>query len=180
MNQSTYKSGRTEQNTIYKSHISQSIPKLISPLIEDLSCNSITVRAICQGSLHIATIPSGANIYIYEESQGDYVLQSVQTGTMTSPTIIDNIECTGPTRSNKFKLTLPDYVDVEGILDIKNGEIYQLYIIMEKCTIPVVTEGGGLFIPALALGSLFFLLFGEEKEKRRKVVDYDKYKEIYE
>lgn len=162
-------------NVIYESHI----PLISVPLIEDLSCHGIRIRATCTGSLQIATTPSGADIYIYEESVGDYILTSVQTGTMISPSTINDIECTSPTRSNKFKLTLPGYVDVEGWLDITDGNIYQLYIIMEKCTTPGVSEMGGWLIPALAIGSLFFFLFGGEERKHRKL-DYEKYKEIYE
>ncbi len=164
------------QNIIYESHI----PLTLVPTIEDLSCNDIRVKAVCKGLLQIATAPSGADIYIYEEIQGDYVLTGVQTGTLISPSTINDIECTGPTRSNKFKLTLPGYVDVEGWLDITDGNIYQLYIIMEKCTTPVVSEAGGWLMPALAIGSLFFLLFGGEERKRRKLEYYEKYKEIYE
>jgi len=163
-------------NVIYESHI----PPISVPLIEDLSCHDIRVRAICTGSLQIATTPSGADIYIYEESVGDYVLTSVQTGTMISPSTINDIECTSPTRSNKFKLTLPGYVDVEGWLDITDGTTYQLYIIMEKCTTPGVSEEGGWLIPALAIGSLFFFLSGGEERKRRKLQYYEKYREIYE
>jgi len=164
------------QNIIYESHI----PLISAPSIEDLSCHDIRVRATCTGSLQIATTPSGADIYIYEESQGDYVFTGVQTGTLISPSIINDIECTSPTRSNKFKLKLQDYVDVEGWLNITDGNIYQLYIIMEKCTTPGVSEAGGWLIPALAIGSLFFLLFGGEERKRRKLQYYEKYKEIYE
>ena len=168
-------------NVIYESHIPLiSVRSISVPLIEDLSCHDIRVRATCTGSLQIATTPSGADIYIYEESVGDYVLTSVQTGTMISPSTINNIECTSPTRSNKFKLTLPGYVDVEGWLDITNGTTYQLYIIMEKCTTPGVSEEGGWLIPALAIGSLFFFLSGGEERKRRKLQYYEKYREIYE
>ncbi len=177
-------------NVIYESHIPLisaplisapliSAPLISAPLIEDLSCYDIRVKATCNGSLQIATTPSGADIYIYEEIQGDYVFTGAQTGTMISPSIINDIECTGPTRSNKFKLTLPGYVDVEGWLDITDGNIYQLYIIMEKCTTPGISEAGGWLLPALAIGSLFFLLSGGEERKRKKL-DYEKYKEIYE
>jgi hypothetical protein len=153
-------------NIIYESHI------------EDLACNMINVKATCKGSLQIATTPSQADIYIYEEIDGDYVLRTEKTGTMISPSIITDIECTGPTRSNKFKLTFPGYVDVEGILDITDGTIYQLYIIMEKCTATELGRGDFL-VPALAIGGFMLFLLGKDKRKR-KPEDYDKYKEIYE
>lgn len=165
-------------NIIYTSHTPLISSGSLVPSIEDLACNMINVRATCKGSLQIATIPSQADIYIYEEIQGNYVLRTEKTGTMTSPTIITDIECTGLSRSNKFKLTLPGYVDVEGILDITDGTIYQLYIIMEKCAITEL-GGGDLLIPALAIGGLMFFLFGGDRRKNKKV-DYDKYKEIYE
>jgi hypothetical protein len=150
------------------------------PSIEDLACNMINVKSACKGSLQIATIPPEADIYIYEgsESQGHYVLQSVKTGTMNYPSIISDIECTSSTRSNKFKLSLQGYVDVEGILDITDGTVYILYIIMEK---GAATElGGNFLIPGLAIGSFMFFLFGGAKRKRKQFEDYDKYKEIYE
>jgi hypothetical protein len=165
-------------NVIYTSHVPLIPSDLSTQSIEDLACNMINVKATCKGSLQIATIPPQADIYIYEEIHGDYILRTEKTGTMISPSVITDIECTGPTRSNKFKLTLTGYVDVEGILDITDGTIYQLYIIMEKCAI---TEfgGGGFLIPALAIGGLMFLLLGGDKTKH-KFEDYDKYKEIYE
>jgi hypothetical protein len=162
----------TIQNIIYMSHVP------LDPPIEDLACNMINVRATCKGSLQVATIPNGADIYIYEESQGDYVLRGVKTGTMNYPSTIPDIECTSSTRSNKFKLSLDGYIDVEGILDITNENAYQLYIIMERST--VTTLGGEDFlIPALAIGSFMFFLFGDNKKKHKKEY-YDKYKEIYE
>lgn len=150
------------------------------PYIEDLSCNDIRVKSACTGSVEVATIPPGANIYIYEEVQGDYILQNVQSGTISNPAIINDIECTSITRLNKFKLTLTGYVDVEGILEITQGTVYPLNIIMEQCTTPGVSEAGGLLLPALAIGSLFFFLSGGEERKRRKHEYYEKYKEIYE
>lgn len=169
------------QNIIYASHIPSISHDQQIPSIEDLSCNMIHVKATCKGSLQIATIPPQADIYIYEEIQGDYVIRTEKTGTMNHPVIIDDIECTGITRSNKFKLKFPGYVDVEGMLDITDGTIYQLYIIMETCPETCVTQfgGGSLLIPALAAGGLMLLLFGGDKKKRR-FKDYDKYKEIYE
>lgn len=169
------------QNIIYASHIPLILSGQDVPSIEDLSCNMIRVKATCKGSLQIATIPPYADIYIYEEIQGDYVLRTEKTGTMEDPTIINDIECTGPTRLNKFKLKFPGYVDVEGMLDITDGTIYILYIIMETCPETEVTQFGGenLLIPALAAVGLMFFLFGGDK-KKRKFEDYDKYKEIYE
>lgn len=152
------------------------IPSVLSvPYIEDLSCHRITTRAQCSGSLQIATIPPGADMYIYEENQiiPDYVLRSEKTGTMSNPTIINNIGCTSSTRSNKFKLSYPGYCNVEGMLDITQGTTYTLDIIMEPYT-PVTEFGGGdLLIPALAVGSLFALLFGKKEKKERK--DIHKY-----
>ena len=131
--------------------------------IEDLSCNHIRVKASCLGSVRFATIPNGADIYIYEESQLDYVLRSEKTGTMSNPTVINDIECTSPTRSNKFKLSYPGYCNVEGMLDITEGTTYTLDIIMEQYT-PVTELGGGLLIPALAVGALLALLSGRSKK----------------
>lgn len=147
------------------------------PLIEDLSCHGITIRTACTGSVEIATEPPGASIYIYEESQGDYILQSVQSGTFSNPAIINDIECTSLTRSNKFKLSLLGYIDVEGILKITDGQVYHLNIYMERYS---VTEAGGLLIPGIAIGSLLFFLFGRDKDKHKKPQYYEKYKEIYE
>lgn len=64
------------KNVIYSSHIPiiSSVPSF--PSIEDLSCNKISIKAICKGSLQIATTPSQADIYIYEETYGDYVLRT--------------------------------------------------------------------------------------------------------
>jgi hypothetical protein len=138
----------------------------------------INVKATCKGSLQIATIPPQADIYIYEEIHGDYVKRTEKTGTMISPSVIADIECTGPTRSNRFKLTLPGYVNVEGILDITDGTIYQLYIIMEGYTATGLGQEN-LLIPALAIGGLMLFLAGGIDTKH-KFGDYDKYKEIYE
>lgn len=150
------------KNIIRTSHI----PTIsMTPIIEDLACNIINVRATCKGSLQIATIPPQADIYIYEEIYRDYILRTEKTGTMIYPTIINDIECTGPTRSNKFKLTLPGYVDIEGMLDITDGTVYQLYIIMEKCT--VKEFGEDFLISALAIGGIILLLFGRDKEKHK-------------
>lgn len=165
-------------NVVYTSRIPLALHGLLAPSIEDLSCHKVNIKATCKGSLQIATIPPQADIYIYEEIHGDYVLRTEKTGTMSNPSIINDIECTSPTRSNKFKLTLAGYVDIEGMLDITDGTVYQLYIIMEKCA---VTEfgGGNLLIPALAIGGLMFFLLGGDKAKH-KFEYYDKYKEIYE
>jgi hypothetical protein len=165
-------------NIIYVSHIPLISSGQLAPSVEDLSCNMINVKAICKGALQIATIPDQANIYIYEEIHGDYILRTEKTGTMSNPTIINDIECTGPTRSNKFKLTLAEYVDIEGMLDITDGTVYQLYIIMEKCAITKFGQGDYL-IPALAIGGFMFFLLGGDKTKH-KFEYYDKYKEIYE
>lgn len=165
----------SNQNIIYMSHV----PLILSdtsPSIEDLSCHKVNIKAICKGSLQIATTPPQADIYIYEETHGDYVLRTEKTGSMTSPYIITDIECTGPTRSNKFKLTFPGYVDIEGILDITNGTIYQLYIIMEKRSVTMFGQGDFL-IPALAIGGFIFFLLGKDKVKSSKKEDYDKYRE---
>jgi hypothetical protein len=166
-----------DPNIIYVSHVPLISSGLFAPSVEDLSCNMINVKATCKGALQIATTPHQANIYIYEEIHGDYILRTEKTGTMLNPSVITDMECTGPTRSNKFKLTLAGYVDVEGILDITDGTVYQLYMIMEKCAI---TESGGDFlIPALVIGGIMLFLLGEDK-RQHKLEDYDKYKEIYE
>lgn len=163
-------------NIIHTSHIPLTSYGPSFPSIEDLSCNSINVKAVCRGSLQIATIPNGADIYIYEESQMDYVLRNVKTGTMIDPSIITDIECTSSTRSNKFKVTFPGYVDIEGMLDITDGTIYQLYIIMERCAINEPETAGGLLFSALAIGGLFFLLFGSRDKKHKKTIYYEKIK----
>ncbi len=155
-------------------HFSTSIPH-----IEDLSCHNVIVKQLCIGSLQIITVPSGADIYIYDDIQEDYILRSEKTGTIDDPTIIPNLECNSITRSNKFKLSLSGYVDIEGILNIKDNTIYQLYIILEPTTYQChVTEAGGFAIPLLAAGLLLFALLGDKKKK--KIADYEKYKEIYE
>ncbi len=147
--------------------------------IKDLSCNNIIIGQPCTGSLHIATIPSGADIYIYDDIQDEYILRTEKTGSISSPTIIPNIECNSITRSNKFKLSLSGYVDVEGILDIRDGEIYQLYIILEPDIKQCKTaEEGGMLLALIAGGLLISALFGDKKHKKLK--DYEKYKEIYE
>lgn len=133
--------------------------------IEDLSCNHISIRSQCTGSAQIATIPSNADIYIYNDILEIYELQSVKSGSIDNPSTIYNLECTSPTRSNKFKLSLPGYVDVEGMLDITQGTIYSLEIIMEPFTI--MESGEGLLLPALATGFLLFLLFRKDKKKHK-------------
>lgn len=150
----------------YLDKLSISQDNLSIPSIEDLTCNKISVKSSCTGSLEIGTIPPGADIYIFEESIGDYALQSVKTGSVGFPTIINGIECTGPTRSNKFKLQLSGYEEVEGILIITSGETYPLYIIFDPA--PLTELGGGFLIPAIAAGFLFFLLFGKKKKKHKK------------
>jgi len=134
--------------------------------IEDLSCNHVSIRSQCLGSAQIATIPSNADIYIYNDFLGIYELQSVKSGTVNNPSTIYDLECTSPTRSNKFKLSLPGYVDVEGMLDITQGTIYTLEIIMEPTT--TVEAGGGLLLPALAAGMLLFLLCRKDKKKHKQ------------
>ena len=154
------------------------IPQVIlTPSTEDLSCHRITTRALCSGSLQIATIPQGADIYIYEESQPGYVQRTEITGSMSNPAIIDNIECTSPTRSNKFKLSYPGYCDVEGILDITQGTTYTLYIIMEPYA-PVPEFGGGFLIPALAMAAIIVLLLGRKKREDKHKYEYHKLRVI--
>lgn len=143
------------------------IDSLPIPSIEDLSCNHISIKSSCTGNLQIATDPPMADIYIFEESVGDYILQSTKTGSIGFPSTINGIECTSPTRSNRFKLSFPGYVDVEGILIIESGTTYQLDIIMEPVS-PAELGGGGLWLPALALGGLILLLFGRKKKKHKK------------
>lgn len=145
-------------NIIYSSHV----PIISSiPSIEYLSCHKINIKTICKGSLQIATTPPLADIYIYEETYKDYILRTEKTGSIISPSIITDIECTSLTRSNRFKLTSPGYTDFEGTLDITDGTIYQLYIIMEK---RATTElGGDFLIPALAIGGLLSVLLGGKK-----------------
>ena len=152
------------------------------PRIADLSCHGISIRAICTGTVEIATQPPGADIYIYEEVLGDYVLQSVQSGTFSSPATISGIECTSLTRSNKFKLSRPGCVNVEGILEITDGGVYPLNIYMETCTTPTPTvpEMASWFLPGMALAALIFLFAVSDKKKRQKPKYEEKYKEIYE
>lgn len=133
--------------------------------IKDLSCHDISIKAICTGDAQFATDPSGADIYLFEESAGDYVLQSVKTGNMGFPSTINGIECTSPTRSNKFKLRLNGYIDVEGILFIESGTTYPLDIIMEPVSPSEL--GGGLFIPALAIGFLMAMVLGKKKKHKK-------------
>ena len=162
---------RPPMNQIYM-HIP--VDSLPTPPIEDLSCNHITIRAQCTGSAEFATIPPGANIYIYEESLGDYILQNIKTGSMNNPSIINGIECTSPTKSNRFKLELSGYEEVEGMLIITLGDTYPLHIIFDP--IATVELGLGFLIPALAAGSILFLLFEENKKKYKKKHKYNKEK----
>lgn len=134
--------------------------------IEDLSCNHVSIRSQCLGSTQIATIPSGADIYIYNDILQIYELQSVKSGSIDNPSTIYDLECTSQTRSNKFKLSLPGYVDVEGMLDITQGTTYSLEIIMEPSV--TVEAGGGLWLPALAAGMILLLLFRKDKKKHKR------------
>lgn len=133
--------------------------------IENLSCHGISIKAACTGSAEFGTEPPEADIFIYEENQGGYIPQNIQTGTISNPSRIDGIECTSLTRSNRFKLSRLGYIDVEGILEITQDGVYSLNIYMEKYSI---TEMGGWLFPAVALGALMYLLFGKDKKKTQK------------
>jgi len=132
----------------------------ISPYINDLACNNITIGTVCEGSAHIITDPPGATIFI------DGNRQQIGGIDIITPVIIDHIPCTDPiNKPNKFKLTLPGYRDEERILYITSSNIstnpYPLNITMNI----IPSEAGGLLIAALAIGAFILFLSPRKGEK---------------
>lgn len=132
-------------------------------IIEDLSCNSITIRQqpSCIGSAQFVTTPPGADIFIYDDVQNIFIKQSDTSGSTDNPTVISNIPCTNPIRSNAFRLSLPGYIDEEGILFIESGLIYHLNIKMRQSNPP--GQMGGLLLFSLTFGAFIFFLSTRKK-----------------
>lgn len=128
----------------------------------DLSCNNITIKTVCDGLAQIISSPPGATIFI------DGIRQQIAGIDITTPAIIDHIPCTDPiNKPNKFKLTLSGYRDEEGILYITPSNIptnpYPLNIIMKP-----VPSDFGLLLLSLAIAGAFLAMMRAEKHKREK------------
>lgn len=93
----------------------------ISPYINDLACNSVTIQqAQDVGSAYIVSIPSGAKIYI----------DNVEQVGITTPATINNIPSTPS--EHTYKLVKPGYIDSEGLLFITTGQTYNVTVTMCK------------------------------------------------
>ncbi len=91
----------------------------ISPYINDLSCNNITIQHVQDtGPAYIVSIPSGAKIYI----------DSVEQVGIITPATINNIPSTP--YEHTYKLVKSGYMDAEGLLFITTGETYNTTVTM--------------------------------------------------
>ncbi len=93
------------------------------------------------GSLSIVSVPGGTKIFIDGEEQID-----------TTPTIIDL-----PVGQHTYRLSYPGYIDVEGIVFIEEGQVYDLFLTMQKSLIirDILMYG---FIASIAAGITLYTL----------------------
>ena len=124
---------------------------LISPYINDLSCNSITIQqAQDVGSAYIVSIPSGAKIYI----------DNVEQVGIVTPATINNIPSTP--YEHTYKLVKPGYMDAEGLLFIITGQIYNTTVTM--CKIP--SDNMMPLLLGLALAGSFIIITMIENQRK--------------
>lgn len=106
------------------------------------------IQYLQTGLLSILTIPGGADIYL------DGIKQLYP-----SPTTIANVD----PGWHSYLLTYPGYINSEGIVNIKGGETYDLYVIMEESfNIRQAFIYG--FLASLIAGTTLFLL---TRDRRR-------------
>lgn len=93
------------------------------------------------GLLSIVSIPGGAKIFIDGEEQID-----------TTPTIIEL-----PVGQHAYRLSYPDYIDVEGIVTIIEGQTSDLFVAMQESLMirDVIIYG---FIASFTAGIALYLL----------------------
>lgn len=133
-----------------------------SAYIDDLSCNRISVEQQLAdvGSAHIVSVPAGAKIFI------DYI---GDTGLVT-PVTIPNI----PVGVHTYKLTYPEYTDVDGLLFIELNKTYELSVIMER--IPGYFDPTKLILYSLAAG-IFMLYLSQSGKGKKWPIEYEKHEE---
>ena len=123
----------------------------ISPYMNDLSCNSITIQAENVGSAYIVSTPSGATIYIDDEKQSN----------ATTPATINISNDSSTPQVHKYKLVLPGYADANGSLLITPGQIYNTTVLLEilsKNTLPLIL--------GLAITGSFIMMMLECQRKK--------------
>lgn len=132
----------------------------ISPYINDLSCNSITIQQVQNvGSAYIVSIPSGAKIYI----------DNVEQVGIVTPATINNIPSTP--YEHTYKLVKSGYMDAEGLLFITTGDTYNTTVTM--CKTP--SDNMMPLLLGLALAGSFIIMMIENQRKK----DMNKPEQIY-
>lgn len=93
------------------------------------------------GSLSVVSVPGGANIFIDGEKQTD-----------TTPTIIDILA-----GHHTYRPSYPGYIDVEGIVNIIEGQTHDLFSTMQKSSIigDILIYG---FVASFTAGITLYLL----------------------
>jgi len=100
------------------------------------------------GSISVFTIPGGVDIYLDGMKQPN-----------TSPTTIIDVS----PGWHSYLLTYPGYINYEGIINLKEGETYELYAVMEESFNIRQAFFYGL-LASLMAGTTLFLL---TRERRR-------------
>lgn len=132
----------------------------ISPYINDLACNSVTIQqAQNVGSAYIVSIPSGAKIYI----------DNIEQVGITTPATINNIPSTP--YEHTYKLVKSGYIDAEELLFITAGQTYNVTVTMCK------TPGDNTWplLLGLAFAGSFLIMMIESQRKK----DMKKPEQIY-
>lgn len=112
--------------------------------------NSILTIQQTYGSASFVSVPSGAKIFIDDVEQP-----------YTTPRIIDNITV----GSHRYTMTYSGYIDVSGMMEIEEGQIYDIFSIMQpssgKISEMVVFGIAASFVGSAAL----YLMTKEESTK---------------
>lgn len=135
----------------------------ISPYINDLTCNSITIQQVQDvGSAYIVSVPSGAKIYI----------DNVEQVGITTPATINNIPSTP--YEHTYKLVKHGYIDIEGLLFITTGQRYNMTVTM--CNIP--SDNMWPLLLGLAFAGSFIIMMIENQRKKDMKRPEQIYKDI--
>ena len=100
------------------------------------------------GSISVFTIPGGADIYLDGEKKPN-----------PSPTTIASVD----PGWHSYLLIYPGYINSEGIINLKEGENYELYVVMEEAFDIQQAFFYGLLASLIAGATLFLLT----RDKRR-------------
>lgn len=108
---------------------------------------NINIQQHVYGSVSIFTIPGGADIYLDGAKQPN-----------PAPTTITNVD----PGWHSYLLIYPGYINSEGIVNIKEGDIYELYVVMEE-SFDIRQAFIYGFLTSLVAGATLYLLTRDKR-----------------